>query len=134
MAADDKAAMAKAKAGVLRFEVGDETTDPDKRVSFYGDLYNFVELADRYSDPAGYGVREAGADLKRFVSEDLTIRNVWLGRDRTGKEYSNTHGIAINIPGRPGNLIEYYPSYTALAFEKASGWNRFMTYLGTISD
>ncbi|OGR40874.1 MAG: hypothetical protein A2X35_02770 [Elusimicrobia bacterium GWA2_61_42] len=136
-AAGDKAALAKAKAEVLRFEVGDETTDPDKRISFYGDLYNFVELAGRYADPARRGAPEAaaaGADLMRFIASDLTVKNVWLGKDRTGKEYSNTHGIAINIPGRPGNLIEYYPSYSALAFEKAAGWNGFMTYLGTISD
>ena len=30
------------------FEIGDETTDPDKQISFYGDLYNFVELTGAY--------------------------------------------------------------------------------------
>jgi hypothetical protein len=137
MAADDKPALAKAKAEVLRFEVGDETTDPDKRISFYGDLYNFVELAGRYADPARPGAKElaaAGKSLNKFIESELTIKNVWLGKDRTGKEYSNTHGIAINIPGKPGTLLEYYPTYSRLAFQKASGWEAFMTYLGTISD
>ncbi|MEI7528485.1 MAG: clostripain-related cysteine peptidase [Elusimicrobiota bacterium] len=137
MAAGDKPALARAKAEVLRFEVGDETTDPDKRISFYGDLYNFVELAGRYAAPAlpqGARLAAAGEDLKSFIAGDLTIRNAWLGKDRTGKEYSNTHGIAINIPGRPGSLIEYYPSYSKLAFEKATGWDSFVTYLKAVGD
>ena len=137
MAAGDKPALAKAKKEVLRFEVGDETTDPEKLISFYGDLYNFVELAGRYANPALPGAKElaaAGEDLKTFIASRLTIKNVWLSKDRTGKEYSNTHGIAINIPGRSGNLIEYYPAYSKLAFEKASGWNAFSKYLESIGE
>lgn len=137
IAAGDKPALAKAKAEVLRFEIGDETTDPDKRISFYGDLYNFVELAGRYANPALPGAKQlaaAGEDLKSFIASGLTIKNVWLGKDRTGKEYSNTHGISINIPGKPGELISYYPSYSKLAFEKAAGWDKFSKYLGTIGE
>ena len=132
MAAGDNAAMARAKTEVLRFEVGDETTDPDKQISFYGDLYNFVELTGRYADLSKPGAKEAaaaGEDLEKFIAGDLTVKNVWVGKDRTGKEYSNTHGISIDIPGKPGNLVEYYPTYSKLAFEKASGWSKFMTYL-----
>ena len=137
MAADDRAALVRAKAEVLRFEVGDETTDPDKRISFYGDLYNFVELAGRYADPSRPGAKDlaaAGADLNKFIAGELTIKNVWLGKDRTGKDYSNTHGIGINIPGKPGSLIEYYPTYAKLAFEKASNWDKFVKYLGTVGN
>ncbi len=133
--ADDRAAMSKAKAEVLRFEIGDETTDPDKRISFYGDLSNFVELAGHYADASRPGAKElaaAGEDLEKFIAGDLTIKSAWVGRDRTGKEYSNTHGISIDIPGKPGNLIEYYPTYSKLAFEKASGWDTFVKYLGSI--
>ena len=137
MTADDKPALAKAKVEVLRFEVGDETTDPDKRISFYGDLYNFVELSGRYANPALPGAKElaaAGEALKSFIASGLTIKNVWLGKDRTGKEYSNTHGISINIPGKPGSLIEYYPSYSKLAFEKATGWDKFSKYLVNVGE
>ncbi len=137
MAAGDKPALARAKTEVLRFEIGDDTTDPDKRISFYGDLYNFVELAGRYANPALPGAKElalAGEDLKTFIAAGLTIKNVWVGKDRTGKEYSNTHGISINLPGKPGNLIEYYPAYSKLAFEKASGWNTFSKYLESIGE
>lgn len=137
MAAGDKSALARAKAEVLRFEVGDETTDPDKRISFYGDLYNFTELAGRYADPSlpqAAKLSAAGSDLRKFITGELTVRNAWLGHDRTGKEYSNAHSISIDIPGRPGNLIEYYPSYSKLAFEKAAGWNSFMKYLEAIPE
>ena len=137
MASGDSAALARAKAEVLRFEVGDEVTDPDKRISFYGDLYNFVELAGLYSDrsrPGAAALAAAGEDLKKFITSELTISNACLGRDRTGKEYSGAHGVAIDIPGRPGNLIEYYHSYPDLAFAKASKWERFVEYLETIPD
>ena len=132
MANDDKQAFVKAKTDVLRFEVGDETTDPDKQISFYGDLYNFVELTNRYADksrPGADAMTAAGGRLMDFISKDLTIRTAWVGKDRTGKEYSNTHGISIDIPGKPGNIVEYYPTYSKLAFEQASGWSKFMTYL-----
>jgi hypothetical protein len=137
MADDDKPAFAKAKRDVLRFEVGDETTDPDKLISFYGDLYNFTELAAANADRSRPGAKEmiaAGDALQKFIAGDLTIRTAWVGKDRTGKEYSNTHGISIDIPGKPGNLIEFYPTYSKLDFAKASGWEKFMDYLGTISD
>ncbi len=137
MAADDRRALARAKAEVLRFEVGDEVSDPDKRISFYGDLHHFADLAGRYADPARPGAKEqasAGEALKDFITGELIIKNVWLGKDRTGKEYSSTRGLGIQIPGRPGNLIEYYPTYSKLAFEKASGWDSFVKYLESIGE
>ena len=135
MQTGDTAAYKKAKTEVLRFEVGDETTDPDKQISFYADLAHFVELVNINLDAAIPGTAElkaAGEDLNAFISGELVLKNVYLGRDRTGKDYSNTHGIAIDIPGKPGNLIEFYPTYSGLAFEKASGWSKFMSYLEKI--
>ena len=76
MAADDRPALARAKAEVLRFEVGDEITDPDKRISFYGDLYNFVELSGRYADrakPGAAAAAAAGEDLKKFITSGLPV-------------------------------------------------------------
>ena len=132
MQVNDAAAYRKAKTEVLRFEIGDETTDPDKQISFYADLAHFVKLVCDNLDPAKPGAAElkaAGADLNEYISGELVVKNVYLGRDRTGKDYSSTRGISIDIPGKPGNLIEYYPTYDKLAFEKASGWSKFMAYL-----
>jgi len=132
MALGADAALKKAKEQVLRFEVGDETTDPDKSISFYGDLYNFVELTEKNlnnADPKNAALLSAGKDLKKLIALGLTVKNVFLGKDRTGKDYSNTHGIAIDIPGLPGSLIEYHHTYSQLAFENAAGWQKFMKYL-----
>jgi hypothetical protein len=136
MRVNDAAACGKAKAGVLRFEVGDETTDPDKQISFYGDLSRFIELVNTNLDMTLSGAVElkaAGEDLRKFIESELTIKNVFLGKDRTGKDYSGARGLAIDIPGKPGSLIDYYPSYSELAFEKAAGWHRFMDYLEKIN-
>jgi len=136
MQVNDAAAYKKAGAGVLRFEIGDETTDPDKQISFYGDLYHFVELVNANLNaglPGADKLKAAGEDLNEFIASELTVKNVYLGMDRTGKDYSNTHGISINIPGKPGSLIEYYPTYSRLAFEKAAEWRKFMNYLEKIN-
>lgn len=135
MRVDDTAAYSKAKAEVLRFEVGDETTDPDKRISFYADLSHFIRLAEANLDvsrPGAAELKNAGMALNGFISGKLVVKNAALGRDRTGKDYSDTRGIAIDLPGKPGNLIEYYPTYSALAFEKAAGWQEFIRYLEKI--
>jgi len=82
--------------------------------------------------PGADKLKAAGEDLRKYIAAELTVKNAYLGKDRTGKEYSNTHGIAIDIPGKPGSLIEYYPTYSRLAFEKATGWQAFMKYLEKI--
>ena len=136
-AADDRAALARAKAGVVRFEIGDASTDPDKQIAFYGDLHNFVELAARHADrslPGAAAALAAGESLNKFIAEDLVIANAAVGKDRTGKDFSAVKGVAINIPGRPGTLIEYYPTYSKLAFAKDSGWESFMKYLDGIEN
>ncbi|HCC48150.1 MAG TPA: hypothetical protein DEQ38_08585 [Elusimicrobia bacterium] len=137
MAADDRAALARAKADVVRFEIGDPSTDPDKRIAFYGDLHHFVELAARHADksrPGAATALAAGAELNKFITSELVIKNAALGRDRTGKDFSAVKGLAVNVPGRPGTLIEYYPTYSKLSFARDSGWETFMKYLDGIEN
>ncbi|PKM96708.1 MAG: hypothetical protein CVU79_12045 [Elusimicrobia bacterium HGW-Elusimicrobia-3] len=137
MAAGDKPALARAKADVVRFEIGDASTDPEKKIAFYGDLHNFVELAARHADkslPGAAAAIAAGESLNKFISSELVIRNAAVGKDRTGKDFSAVKGVAINIPGRPGTLIEYYPTYSKLSFAKDSGWENFMKYLDGIEN
>ncbi|MBI5743795.1 MAG: hypothetical protein HY952_04530 [Elusimicrobia bacterium] len=137
MAAGDKAALARAKAGVVRFEIGDASTDPDKRIAFYGDLHHFVELFAANADkslPGNAQALAAGEKLNDFITSELVIKNAALGRDRTGKDFSAVKGLAINIPGKPGTLIEYYPTYSKLFFAQDSGWETFMKYLDGIDN
>lgn len=137
MAAGDKAALARAKAGVVRFEIGDPATDPEKRIAFYGDLHNFVDLAALNADKSLPGAAEAlaaGERLNKFITSDLVIKNAAVGKDRTGKDFSAVKGLAINIPGKPGTLIEYYPTYSKLFFAQDSGWETFMKYLDGVEN
>jgi len=132
MAAGDRAALARAKTEVVRFEIGDPATDPDKQIAFYGDLSHFVDLAASHADrsrPGYAAARAAGERLNKFIADELVIKNASIGRDRTGKDFSAVKGLAINIPGRPGTLIEYYPTYEKLLFAQDSGWGVFTKYL-----
>jgi hypothetical protein len=137
MAAGDRAALAGAKADVVRFEIGDASTDPEKRIAFYGDLHHFVSLAAANADnslPGAAAALAAGERLNEFITSELVIRNAAIGADRTGKDFSSVKGLAVNIPGRPGTLIEYYPTYSRLAFARASGWETFVQYLDGIEN
>ncbi len=118
-------ALAAAKRDVLRFEVGDENTDPDKLISFYADIYDFANLLVKYtSDPVKkQKAAEIFDRLKSNIEKELVISNVFLNMDRTGKDYSRAHGISLHIPGMPGNLIDYHKTYRNLAFEKETGWS-----------
>jgi len=130
--ADNTAALKKALDGVVRFEIGDTTTDPNKLISFYGDLYNFAEIYANSlpaNDPRYNQVRAHTAEMLNYIRTQLVVSNVFSSEDRTGKNYSKTHGIAIHIPGMPGTLIQQVNKYNSLSFAKASNWGQFIEYL-----
>jgi len=129
---NDSKAMRKAKKEVLRFEVGDENTDPQKLISFYADLCDFIELANKYLNkelPLAEKFKRDSTKLLNFVEKHLVVKNVYLAKDRTGKDYSRTHGISLHIPGMPGHLIDYEDSYSSLLFAKDTRWEQFINYL-----
>ena len=135
MKVNDRDAMRKAKKDVLRFEVGDDITDPKKEISFYGDIYDFIKIVNANLNKNINGaktLKTSGIALQNFIDNKLVIKNVFLGKDRTGKDYSKTHGIAIHIPGKPGTLIEYEDNYAELEFAKETNWEKFIAYLKTI--
>lgn len=129
----DVNAISKAKRDVLRFEVGEVSNDPDKLISFYGDIYNFLELIDKNysnkSDPVYLEFSRELNNFKRIINGKLVIKNVYLNKDRTNKDFSNTHGISMYIPGAKGELINYYDTYTKLEFDKLTGWSRVIKFL-----
>ena len=131
----DKNAISKAKKDVLRFEVGEVDTDPDKLISFYADPYHFFELIDKYYGPKDenyYRFKNTFEVFKNLIDKKLIIKNVYLHKDRTGKDFSNTHGISMHIPGKEGNLINYYPTYDELEFEKITHWSRAINFIKSI--
>ncbi|MCG2725286.1 MAG: clostripain-related cysteine peptidase [Elusimicrobia bacterium] len=135
MKVNDRNAMLKAKKDVLRFEVGDDITDPKKEISFYGDIYDFIRIVNENLDRNinnAKALKSAGIELQNFIIDKLVIKNVFLGKDRTEKDYSNTHGMAIHISGQFGTLIEYEDTYGELEFSKATNWKNFIDYLKKI--
>lgn len=136
MLLDDAAAVSKAKKEVLRFEVGDETTDPLKLISFYADPYDFSELLEKHlsfpGSPLARRYARAAKKFRDFIDRELVVKNVFLSKDRTGKDYSRTHGISLHIPGAEGHLIYYADTYGKLEFAGASSWAGFIEYLENV--
>jgi hypothetical protein len=67
MRLNDTKAIAEAKKDVLRFEVGEVSNDPDKLISFYADIYNFLELIDKnYSNKSDPVYLEFSRELSNF--------------------------------------------------------------------
>lgn len=128
-------AVRQAKQKVLRFEMGETTNDPDKLISFYADLYNFVQLVDYYTNPSLPGaadVKRISAAIEKHIATRLVVRNVFSGSDRTGKNYVHTHGLSITVPGKPGVLVPYVNRYSDLTFAQSSNWMNFMKYVDSI--
>lgn len=129
-------AISKAKRDVLRFEVGEVYNDPDKLISFYADPYHFFQLIERYyadrTDESFLRFKEEFENFKSIVDKKLVVKNVYLHKDRTGKDFSNTHGISMHIPGKEGHLIDYHDTYHQLEFEKQTNWSKVIEFLKKI--
>gem|GEM_PF-1817374 len=131
----DRDAISRAKKDVLRFEVGEVDTDPDKLISFYADPYHFFELIDKYTrqkDENYYRFKYIFSEFKKLIDTKLVIKNVYLYKDRTGKDFANTYGISLHIPGKDGNLINYYQTYNNLEFDKLTHWSKAINFIKSI--
>ncbi|MFA5162814.1 MAG: clostripain-related cysteine peptidase [Elusimicrobiales bacterium] len=122
-------ALSAAREGVLRMELGDEKSDPDKSISSYADLGNFMEIYAAALPPQAAELRELSLGISGYVSNELVIKNTGFCKDRTGKDYSRARGLAINIPGRPGTLLEAANKYSDLDFARQTGWGGFVSGL-----
>ncbi|MHB0996529.1 MAG: clostripain-related cysteine peptidase [Elusimicrobiales bacterium] len=138
MAAGDAAAFKAARAGVLRFDITGAASDPQKQISFYGDLYNYAELLEgalTVTGPAAADLKAKSAALREFIAKDLVIHNNYFDKDRTGRSFKDAHGISVYLPpvidkieqGKLEGIFEgKYPDF---AFSRAAGWHDFATYL-----
>jgi hypothetical protein len=137
---NDVAALNAARAGVLRYEILGKASDPKKTISFYGDLHDYAGLlaanlkgAEGPTNAALLKVRSA--ELQEFIDKQLVIANKASGKDRLGRELSDSHGISVYLPpaeaGLPQAKLEsvFEGKYTEFEFDKAVKWHDFVTYL-----
>lgn len=137
-AVNDAAALKAARNGVMRFDAVGAGSDPQKQISFYGDLFNYLELVERNLTATGAAaddLKAKSAALREFITRDLVIRNNYYDKDRVGRSFADAHGISVYLPpvidrieqGKLEGIFE--GKYQDFAFAKASGWHGFVTYL-----
>jgi len=135
---NDAAALKAARAGVMRFDIVGAESDPRKQISFYGDLYNYLELLEGAMTAKGAAaedLRAKSAGLRAFIARDLVIHNNYFDRDRAGRDFKDTHGISVYLPPVIDQIEQaklegiFEGKYQDFAFSRATGWHDFVTYL-----
>ncbi|MCK5583957.1 MAG: hypothetical protein KAI33_09205 [Elusimicrobiales bacterium] len=137
---NDVGAITAARNKVLRYDAVGEGSDPEKTISFFGDISHFANLISVYmtkEGPEAEKLRNKIIELNRFISDELVIDNVTVGRDRLGWSLSESKGISVYLP--PAAKISqdklensFESSYGNFAFAKASAWHDFVTFLNSV--
>ena len=137
---NDIKAITIARREVLRYDVVGEVSDPQKVLSFFGDISHFADLISVYMTKKGAEAEKLknkiGA-LNRFISNELVVHNVTVGRDRIGWPLSESKGISVYLP--PAAKISqdklentFENKYQDFAFTKASKWHEFIVFLNSV--
>lgn len=137
-AVNDVPALKAARAGVMRFDMIGAASDPAKQISFYGDLYNYLQLMEgamTAKGPAADDLKAKSAALREFIAKDLVIDNAYFDKDRTGRSFADTHGISVYIPPVIEKIDQaklegiFENKYPDFEFSKATGWHDLVTFL-----
>jgi hypothetical protein len=135
---NDEGALRAARAGVMRYEIVGRGPDPDKQISFYGDVSNYAELlvsSLTATGAAADALRAKADELRRFIAGELVVHNTATGADHAGRSFADSHGISVYLPPAatrvPQDLLEqsFEKKYGEFAFARAAGWHDFVTYL-----
>ena len=137
---NDVAALKAARTGVMRYDMIGPESDPQKAISFYGDMYSYAGLvaanlkgADGPTKAAA--LKQKSVELQDFISKQLVIDSKASGTDRLGRNMADSHGISIYLPPAevrvPQEKLEgiFEGQYTDFEFDKAVKWHDFVTYL-----
>ncbi|HBE87807.1 MAG TPA: hypothetical protein DDW67_01505 [Elusimicrobia bacterium] len=135
---NDAEAFRAARAGVMRYEVLGKESDPAKRVSFYGDVYNYAEIlasSMTAAGPAADALKAKSEELRRFIKDELVIHNNYTGVDHAGRDFKDSHGISVYLPPAETRVAQdrlegiFEAGYADFAFSKATGWHGFVSHL-----
>ncbi len=138
MKTNDIGAITAAKTNVLRYDAVGAGSDPQKTISFFGDISNFANLMSANITKKGADadkLKNRANDLVKFISNDLVVHNVALGNDRMGTSLANGKGISVYFPPAETRITQdilegiFEGKYQDFAFAKASKWHDFVTFL-----
>ncbi len=126
--ANDTAALGAGIKGVIRYQI-----KRPLQISYSGDVGHFAGLT---AAGAGDKLKEKGAALKRYITDELVLANAELGKNQLGQEYTLSTGIAVYLPPftkiSRENVEEMFETKydgTSLAFNRAVAWNDFLPLL-----
>lgn len=133
----DMDALKAARNGVMRYDAVGEGSDPQFTISFYGDLAQFAKLtADNLKEhPKAAELKAAAAALGEYIDKELVIHKGASGKNRVGREMSESRGISVYLPPVETRITQeklegiFEAPYTDFAFDKAVKWHDFATFL-----
>ncbi|MBU2530642.1 MAG: hypothetical protein KKD35_06350 [Elusimicrobia bacterium] len=135
---NDAGAIIAARNNTLRYDAVGEGSDPQKTISFFGDISHFTSLMSDNMTKKGADadkLKTKASELMSFISNDLVIHSVTLGNDRTGASLANGKGISVYLPPVEARITQdklegiFEGKYQDFAFAKASKWHDFVTFL-----
>ncbi|OGR73563.1 MAG: hypothetical protein A2089_13610 [Elusimicrobia bacterium GWD2_63_28] len=133
----DLDALKAARNGVMRFDAVGEGSDPQFTISFYGDVAQFAKLtADNLKEhPKAAELKAKAAALGTFIDTELVIHKGASGKNRVGREMSESRGISVYLPPVETRITQtklegiFEAPYTDFAFDKAARWHDFVTFV-----
>ena len=139
--AGDADALKAARNGVIRYDITGAKVDPNMTISFFGDLSQYAALLAanaKGTDDKTASLKAKAAALQNFISGELVINNKSSGKNRVGRDLSESKGLSIYLPPVETRVAQeklegiFEGKYADFAFDKAAGWHDFVTYLYSV--
>ncbi|MDO8805699.1 MAG: clostripain-related cysteine peptidase [Elusimicrobiota bacterium] len=135
----DLDAMKAARNGVIRYDAVGAGSDPDMKISFYGDVSQFAQLvaANLKEHAKAAELKASAAALQEYIDKELVIDNKASGMTRSGRDLAESKGVSVYLPPVETRIAQerlegiFEGKYSDFAFDKATGWHGFVTFLYT---
>lgn len=138
MAADEIEALKKARAEIIRFDILGEDTDPNKKISFFGDVYQFADIVSKNitkNDEKSLNLKTKADMLKNFIINELVIARGHYGNERAGKSLDLAFGVSAYFPPAETRITMdridaiLKEPYANFKFAKETKWSDFVKFL-----
>lgn len=137
MEADEIEAVKKARKNVIRYDIFDKV-DPDKTISFFGDLSDFARIVSENisrHDERSKILKSKANQLISYIDRELVIARESFGAEKTGKPLSLSKGVSVYIPPVMTSITyeridsTFNHPYSDFRFAKESGWDVFVRFV-----